>query len=63
MVATTQLRLAMEKEEEKGMDLILVLISKTHFFPRNELARSVMGTIFLVYICVLVCLSYVKLSA
>ena len=53
MVDTTQLRLALEteeekKEEHKEMDLILYLFSKTHFFSRNELARPVMGTIFLV---------------
>ena len=35
MVATTQLRLSL----------------KIFFFSRNELARPVMGTIFLVYIC------------
>ena len=30
---------------------------------RIDLARPVMGTIFLVYICMSVCLSYVKLTA
>ena len=51
MVDTTQLRLALETEEErrhKEMDLILYLLSKTHFFSRNEFARPVMGTVFLV---------------
>ena len=32
MVDTTQLRLALEKEEHKEMDLILYLLSKKHFF-------------------------------
>ena len=53
MVSTTLLRLALETEEERrakkkrnGFDLDL--ISKT-FISRNEFARPVMGTIFLVY--------------
>ena len=52
MVATTQLRLALETEEErrakKRNEFNLDLISKTFFSSRNELARPVMGTIFLV---------------
>ena len=47
MVATMQLRLALETEEErrakKGMNCDI-----KNFFSRNELARPVMGTIFLV---------------
>ena len=53
MVATTQLRLALETEEErgakKGMNLFRFDIKKK-FFSRNELARPVMGTIFLVIV-------------
>ena len=51
VVATTQLRLALETEEERraknGLDLIWIEIG---FFKisRNTLARPVMGTIFLV---------------
>ena len=52
MVATTQLRLALETEEERRAknrnEFNLDLISKTFFTSRNELARPVMGTIFLV---------------
>ena len=56
VVATTQLMLALETEEErrakKGMDLILIYfvlrmeVSKKNFFSRNELACHVMGIIF-----------------
>ena len=45
------------------LPLLSILLLKT---KRNDLARPVMGTIFLVYICcryVGVCLSYVKLTA
>ena len=51
MVATTQLRLALETEEERRANLILIEIGvfkKNN--SRNELARPVMGTIFLVII-------------
>ena len=52
IVATTQLRLALETEEERRAkirnEFNLDLISKTFFSSRNELARPVMGTIFLV---------------
>ena len=53
MVGTTQLRLALETEEErrakKRNEFNLYLISKPFFFSsRNELAGHVMGTIFLV---------------
>ena len=52
MVSTTLLKLALETEEERrakkrrrnGFDLDYI------FFSRNELAQSVMETIFLVYI-------------
>ena len=41
--------------------LLFILFLKT---KRNDLARPVLGTIFLVYIYMLsVCLSYVKLTA
>ena len=54
MVVTTQLRLALETEEErrakKGMDLIWIEIGvQKQNISRNELARPVMGTIFLVF--------------
>ena len=44
------------------LPLLSILFLKT---KRNDLARPVMGTIFLVYIyiCRYVCLSYVKLTA
>ena len=44
------------------LPLLSILFLKT---KRNDLARPVMGTIFLVYICCryVVCLSYVKLTA
>ena len=52
MVATTQPRLALETEEErrakKRNEFNLDLISKPFSSSRNELARPVMGTIFLV---------------
>ena len=55
MVATTQFRLALETEEERrakkrngfNLDLIRVEIG---ILKKNELARPVMGTIFLVFI-------------
>ena len=55
MVPTTQLRLALETEEErkakKGMnEFNLDLISKPFFSSRNELARHVMATVFLLVI-------------
>ena len=52
MVATKQLRLAMETDEERkaknGLDMIWIEIGV--LISRNELARPVMGTIFLVVI-------------
>ena len=48
-VDITQLRLALETEEERrayGFNFIFVF--KKTFFSRTELARPVMGTIFLV---------------
>ena len=43
------------------LPLLSILFLKT---KRNDFARPVMGTIFLVYICrYVVCLSYVKLTA
>ena len=57
MITTTQLRLALETEEERrakkwiGYDLDLIWIEIGVLISRNELARPVMGTIFLVYIC------------
>ena len=53
MIATTQLRLALEPEEvrreKKYLDLIrLRLVFKKQKNSRNELTRSVRGTIFLV---------------
>ena len=51
MVDTTQFRLALETEEERRALRNGFNFSKTHFFSRNELARPVMGTIFLVYVC------------
>ena len=48
MIATTQLRLALETEEERSAFLIWIEIGV--LISRNELARPVMGTIFLVYI-------------
>ena len=58
MVATTQLRLALETEEERrakkknGFDLDLICfeigVFKKQKISMNELARPVMGTIFLV---------------
>ena len=47
IVATTQLRLAMETEEERRAKKEFRFI-KAFFSSRNELARPVMGTIFLV---------------
>ena len=53
MVVTTQLRLALETEEErrekKDLDLIWIEIGvfKNKIFFKDELARPVMGTIFL----------------
>ena len=47
------------------LPLLSILFLK-HLNKRNDLARPVMGTIFLVYICcryVGVCLWYVKLTA
>ena len=55
MIPTTQLRLALETEEERSAFLIWIEIGV--FISRNELARPVMGTIFLVYICMSVGLS------
>ena len=53
MVATTHLRLALVTEEErkskKRNEFNLDLIYKNFFSSRNDLARPVMGTIFLVY--------------
>ena len=53
MVATTQLWLILETEEErrakKRNEFNLVFISNFFFLSRNELARPVMGTIFLVH--------------
>ena len=50
MVATTQLRLALETKKSKKWILIWIEIGvfKKQFFSRNELTCSVMGTIFLV---------------
>ena len=55
MVATTQLRLALEAEDERsakkwnGFDLDLIWIEIGYSkISRNVLARPVMGTIFLV---------------
>ena len=42
------------------LPLLSILFLKT---KRNNLARPVMGTNFLVYICMSVCLSYVNLTA
>ena len=50
MIATTQLRLSLETDEERraknGLDLIWIEIEV--LISRNELSRPVMGTIFLV---------------
>ena len=61
MVATTQLTLALEIEEERrakrrfGFDLDLtcieIRVSKNKKLHLNELIRPVMGTIFLVILC------------
>ena len=54
MVATTQLRLALEAEDERSAkkwndsDLIWIEILEFSKILRNVLARPVMGTIFLV---------------
>ena len=49
MVATTQLRLALVTEEEKRAKRNRFDFKNT-FFSRIELARPVMGTIFLVFL-------------
>ena len=62
MVAATQLRLALEAEDERSaktwnrLDLDFIWISfglRLEFskISRNVLARPVIGTIFLVYVC------------
>ena len=50
MVATTQLRLALEMEEERRAKKEFIFDIKIFFFSRTELARPVMGAIFLVIV-------------
>ena len=51
MVSTTLLRLALETEEERRAKKRNGFDFKNIFFSRNEFARPVMGTIFLVGVC------------